>query len=49
MFVKEPVVLCLSLLSGFSDSLIFTFLDSFGPVFSQWGFTVQTTGLCFIA
>ncbi len=26
MFVREPIVLCLSLLSGFSDALIFTFL-----------------------
>lgn len=34
MFVREPIVLCLSLLSGFSDALIFTFLASFsaGPI-----------------
>lgn len=30
MFVKEPIVLFLSLLSGFSDALIFTCLESFG-------------------
>ncbi len=47
MFVREPIVLCLSLLSGFSDALIFTFLDSFTPVFAQWDFTVITTGLAF--
>ena len=29
MFVKEPIVLFLSLLSGFSDALIFMFLQSF--------------------
>ncbi|ERF74027.1 hypothetical protein EPUS_03842 [Endocarpon pusillum Z07020] len=47
MFVREPIVLCLSLLSGFSDALIFTFLESFTPVFKQWNFTVITTGLAF--
>ena len=29
MFLREPIVLCLSLLSGFSDALIFTFLEGF--------------------
>lgn len=38
----EPIVLCLSLLSGFSDALIFTFLDAFGAVFGQWGFTGES-------
>ena len=38
MLVTEPIVLCLSLLSGFSDALIFTFLESFKPVYEQWGF-----------
>ncbi|MCJ1465129.1 hypothetical protein MMC07_003745 [Pseudocyphellaria aurata] len=47
MFVKEPIVLWLSLLSGFSDALIFTFLDSFQPVFAQWGFDTIETGLAF--
>jgi hypothetical protein len=28
MLLREPIVLCLSLLSGFSDALIFTFLES---------------------
>ncbi|KAI0338461.1 MFS general substrate transporter [Trametopsis cervina] len=48
MFLTEPIVLCLSLLSGFSDALIFTFLEGFGPVFKQWNFTPGTTGLAFV-
>ncbi|KAL8998970.1 MAG: hypothetical protein Q9169_002076 [Polycauliona sp. 2 TL-2023] len=48
MFVKEPIVLFLSLLSGFSDALIFTFLESYGPVFKQWNFSIIDTGLAFI-
>ncbi|KAK2749124.1 hypothetical protein FQN55_003826 [Onygenales sp. PD_40] len=48
MFVREPIVLCLSLLSGFSDALIFTFLESFQPVFRQWGFSTIQIGLAFI-
>lgn len=49
MFVKEPIVLFLSLLSGFSDALIFMFLESFGLVFKQWGFGPVETGHTFIA
>lgn len=48
MFLTEPIVLCLSLLSGFSDALIFTFLDGFTPVFKQWGFGTIALGLAFI-
>ncbi|OAL75673.1 MFS multidrug transporter [Trichophyton violaceum] len=48
MFVREPIVLFLSLLSGFSDALIFTFLESFRPVYSRWGFDTIQTGLAFI-
>ncbi len=48
MFFKEPIVLWLSLLSGFSDALIFTFLESFQPVFQQWGFSTIEIGLAFI-
>ncbi|KAI2265662.1 hypothetical protein LOZ05_004613 [Ophidiomyces ophidiicola] len=48
MFVREPIVFCLSLLSGFSDALIFTFLESYQPVFSQWGFSTIQIGLAFI-
>lgn len=49
MFFREPIVLCLSLLSGFSDALIFTFLESFTPVFKQWNFTIPQTGLAFLS
>ncbi|KAI9804589.1 MAG: hypothetical protein M1833_006662 [Piccolia ochrophora] len=48
MFVREPIVLWLSLLSGFSDALIFTFLESFKPVFEQWGFGTVEVGLAFL-
>ena len=49
MFIREPIVLWLSLLSGFSDALIFTFLESFQPVFKQWGFSPVQNGLAFIS
>ena len=49
MFFTEPIVLFLSLLSGFSDSLIFTFLEAFTPVFEQWGFETWQIGLCFLS
>ncbi|KAF7719063.1 Uncharacterized protein PECH_000246 [Penicillium ucsense] len=48
MFVREPIVLCLSLLSGFSDALIFTFLQSYTPVYQQWGFNTFQIGLAFV-
>ena len=48
MFFTEPIVLWLSLLSGFSDALIFTFLQSFTPVYEQWGFGVIGVSLAFI-
>lgn len=48
MFVREPIVLLLSLLSGFSDALIFTFLEAFQPVLQQWGFSTIQIGLSFI-
>ncbi|KAL8671140.1 MAG: hypothetical protein Q9168_004355 [Polycauliona sp. 1 TL-2023] len=48
MFVREPIVLSLSLLSGFSDALIFTFLESFTPVYKQWNFSIVEIGLAFI-
>lgn len=41
MFLREPIVLCLSLLSGFSDALIFTFLESFSVVYGNgWNFGI---------
>lgn len=48
MFLTEPIVTWLSLLSGFSDALIFTFLQSFTPVYEQWGFGVIGVSLAFI-
>jgi MFS family permease len=48
MFLFEPIVLFLSLLSGFSDALIFTFLDAFGRVYKQWGFDSVGVGMAFL-
>ncbi|KAJ6785052.1 hypothetical protein PWT90_05235 [Aphanocladium album] len=48
MFVTEPIVLVLSLLSGFSDALIFMFIQSFGMVYGQWQFNKIEIGLSFI-
>lgn len=48
MFVREPIVLWLSLPSGFSDTPIFTFLDSYGLVSAQWDFGITALGLTFI-
>lgn len=49
LLLTEPIVLALSLLSGFSDSLIFSGLDSFGLVLSQWGFNMAQVGYSFFA
>lgn len=48
MLLTEPIVLSLSLLSGFSDALIFMFIQSFGLVYAQWGFDTVDVGLSFI-
>ncbi|KAL4870151.1 hypothetical protein BDV12DRAFT_195752 [Aspergillus spectabilis] len=48
MFLTEPIVLTLSLLSGFSDALIFMFIQSFGLVYEQWNFGTVALGLSFI-
>ncbi|KAI0009345.1 putative MFS multidrug transporter [Xylariaceae sp. FL0662B] len=48
MLLTEPIVLTLSLLSGFSDSLIFMMVQSFGLVYNQWGFGSVEVGLAFI-
>ncbi|ORY08753.1 putative MFS multidrug transporter [Clohesyomyces aquaticus] len=48
MLLTEPIVLCLSLLSGFSDALIFSFLESYGYVFNQWNFSKTAFGLAMI-
>jgi MFS family permease len=46
--LTEPVVGFLSLLSGFSDALIFTGLDSFGLVLAKWEFSPSQVGLAFL-
>ncbi|KAK4943664.1 hypothetical protein LTR10_016761 [Elasticomyces elasticus] len=48
MFLTEPIVLTLSLLSGFSDALIFMFIQSFSLVYAQWDFSVYQVGLSFL-
>ena len=48
MFLTEPIVLTLSLLSGFSDALIFMFIQSFALVYKQWNFGLVAQGLAFI-
>ncbi|KAI1486445.1 major facilitator superfamily domain-containing protein [Biscogniauxia mediterranea] len=48
MFLTEPIVLTLSLLSGFSDALIFMQIQSFVLVYEQWGFNAWQIGLSFI-
>lgn len=47
MFLREPIVLFLSLLSGFSDALIFVFTESFALVFEQWNMNTLAIGLTF--
>ncbi|KAI0594601.1 major facilitator superfamily domain-containing protein [Biscogniauxia sp. FL1348] len=48
MFLTEPIVLTLSLLSGFSDALIFMQIQSFVLVYEQWDFNAWQIGLSFI-
>ena len=48
MFLTEPIVLVLSLLSGFSDALVFMFIQSFTLVYKQWNFGIPEIGLAFI-
>jgi MFS family permease len=49
MFLTEPIVLVLSLLSGFSDAIIFMFLQSYALVYAQWDFPAYAVGLTFVA
>ncbi|KAI1077781.1 major facilitator superfamily domain-containing protein [Whalleya microplaca] len=48
MLLREPIVLVLSALSGFSDALIFMQIQSFGFVFTLWNFSLSELGLAFI-
>jgi hypothetical protein len=49
MLLCEPIVLFLSLLSGFADALIFMFFESYGIVFKQWDFTPTQISLVLLA
>ncbi|RYO84001.1 hypothetical protein DL762_005871 [Monosporascus cannonballus] len=49
MFLTEPIVVWLSLLSGFADMLVFIFLEAFTPNFRQYGFETYQIGLAFLA
>ncbi|KAI1088371.1 major facilitator superfamily domain-containing protein [Rostrohypoxylon terebratum] len=48
MFGTERIVMVLSLLSGFSDALIFMQIQSLHRVFQIWGFSTVQIGLAFI-
>ncbi|KAI1483854.1 hypothetical protein K445DRAFT_24213 [Daldinia sp. EC12] len=48
MFLTEPIVLTLSLLSGFSDALIFMQIQSFALVYKRWDFNSWQIGLAFV-
>lgn len=48
MLMTEPIVLTLSLLSGFSDALIFMFIQSFALVYENWNFSTVALGLSFL-
>ncbi|KAI2642941.1 MFS general substrate transporter [Xylaria nigripes] len=47
MLLREPIVTCLSLLSGFSDAIIFVQIQALGLVYEQWGFNSWQRGLAF--
>jgi len=48
MLLTEPIVLFLSLLSGFADALIFSFFESYSYVFAQWNFTPTQISLALL-
>ncbi|KAK9770453.1 putative Major facilitator superfamily domain-containing protein [Seiridium cardinale] len=48
MLLTEPIVAWLSAVSGFSDNLIFIFLQGFQPVYKQWGFDTIGISLAFL-
>ena len=48
MFLTEPIVLTLSLLSGFSDALIFMFIQSFSLLYKQYHWGSVAIGLSFL-
>ncbi|KAI1086851.1 major facilitator superfamily domain-containing protein [Rostrohypoxylon terebratum] len=48
MFMTEPIVLVFSLLSGFSDAIVFMMVQSLNFVYWQYGFNTHELGLVFI-
>ena len=48
MLFTEPIVAWLSAVSGFSDSLIFTFLQGFQPIYKQYNFSTIQLSLAFV-
>lgn len=48
LFVTEPIVLTLSLLSGFSDALVFMFIQALALVYTPYGFNAYQNGLAFL-
>lgn len=48
MLFTEPIVAWLSAVSGFSDALIFTFLQGFALVYEQWDFSTIGVSLAFL-
>nr|UJH94475.1 Bmrp [Starmerella bombicola] len=49
MFLTEPIIGCLSLLSGFSDALIFIAMDSTQLTYQQYGWGATACGLIYVA
>lgn len=48
MLFTEPIVLCCSLLAGYNNALVYTFIQSFTLVYKQWGFEAPKTSLTFV-
>ena len=48
MLFTEPIIAWLSTVSGFSDNLVFVFLQAFTPVYQKWGFGTVETSLAFL-
>ncbi|KAI1434897.1 MFS general substrate transporter [Xylaria sp. CBS 124048] len=48
MLIREPIVRKLSLLSGFSDAIIFVQIQAMGLIYKQWNFNSWQIGLTFI-
>ncbi|KAI1828272.1 MFS general substrate transporter [Xylaria intraflava] len=48
MLIREPIVMFLSMLSGFSDAIIFVQIQALGLIYKQWDFNAWQIGLAFI-